>query len=79
VPALPKTEGQMYKVTITQSRPNLEYEKQLQDYREWERGRYNANQAQPSFPTANIQERILECELTDEEYAKVKRVVIETV
>lgn len=61
-----------YKLQIFKDRPNPNYQKQLE---KWENQNYYNRDIQ--IPEEFFQEKILECELTDEEYKAVKKACLE--
>ncbi len=73
----------MYKIKIEKLIPNLNYEAELEEYkqrRKEERGPFNVHQFDNTqrevFPKKFIVDRTLEAELTDEEYDAVKKAII---
>ena len=67
----------MYKLTVTKLVPNENYEEEVKNYNERFRG-YNPSKLEISdYPSRTRPEKSLEVELTDEEFTKVKRAVLE--
>lgn len=60
-----------YKITITKMDLNPNYKEEYEDYRE--KSRYGSAALEP---IKNIESRVLDVELTEEEYKKVKAEVI---
>jgi hypothetical protein len=73
------TETIIYKLTVTTSVANLEYDKQLADYyeaqkrREWDRGTFMELQ----HPSRMVEQRTMEVLLNEPEYRAFKQAVIE--
>jgi hypothetical protein len=61
-----------YRLTVEQFEPNPDFAKELAEYNA--RERYMGNDK--SYPTAERQVRVLTCELTDEEFAAVKKAAL---
>ena len=63
-----------YKIQITKVEDNPNYDKEVIDFKE--NNRYYNGQMDKSFPSREVIKEVLSCELTEEEYIKVKAEVI---
>lgn len=66
-----------YQLTIVQREPNPEYQSQLAAYED--KRRYGGYSDGSSYPSMEREVRRLDVTLTDEEYARVKRAVLEVI
>jgi hypothetical protein len=65
-----------YKLTVIKYEDNINYEKEMAEWKEKEYRRGFMNDSQQGIPDKETAERSLEVFLSDEEYEKVKQEVI---